>query len=325
MKAIGSRGGVVVALLLAGLGAGLALALDGRAEPKPDATKVKIVSNGKYTKPADAELRAQADAAAVRGHAARRRPSRRSTTPTGTTTRPVSTSTWSTGEPLFSSTRQVRLGHRLAELHPAGRGGAASLEKTRRSHGMARTEVRSQAGDSHLGHVFDDGPAPTRPALLHQLGVAALRPGGEAGGGGLRRVPRALRRRPATGAAKRDGQRRGAAATRGDGGAGGRLLLGHGGAPAQDPRRARDRGRLHRRQTSTRPTRTCTPARPATPRRCAWSSTRRSSPTRTCSRSGSSACTTRPRANRQGNDVGHPVPLGDLRDLARSSGRSPRR
>src|SRR4029079_3749284 len=34
-------------------------------------------------------------------------------------------------------------------------------EKSDGTLGMRRTEVRSQGGDSHLGHVFDDGPAPT--------------------------------------------------------------------------------------------------------------------------------------------------------------------
>ncbi len=43
-----------------------------------------------------------------------------------------------------------------------------------RSHGMIRTEVRSAHGDSHLGHLFDDGPA-DRGGLRYCINSASLR------------------------------------------------------------------------------------------------------------------------------------------------------
>jgi len=50
----------------------------------------------------------------------------------------------------------------------------AVLERADRSHGMVRTEVRSQLSNSHLGHVFEDGPI-DRGGLRYCINSAALR------------------------------------------------------------------------------------------------------------------------------------------------------
>jgi len=65
-----------------------------------------------------------------------------------------------TGEPLFSSLDKFESGTGWPSFtRPVDDGHVVSHTDT--TFGMTRVEVRSKAGDSHLGHVFDDGPAPT--------------------------------------------------------------------------------------------------------------------------------------------------------------------
>lgn len=77
------------------------------------------------------------------------------------------------GEPLFASTDKFDSGTGwpsfTAPLEPAN-----VVQIPDPTLGMARTEVRSAHGDSHLGHVFDDGP-PELGGMRYCMNSAALR------------------------------------------------------------------------------------------------------------------------------------------------------
>jgi peptide-methionine (R)-S-oxide reductase len=77
------------------------------------------------------------------------------------------------GEPLFASSDKYESGcgwpSFTKPIEPAN-----INEQRDKSHGMIRTEVRSTHGDSHLGHVFPDGPA-DRGGLRYCINSASLR------------------------------------------------------------------------------------------------------------------------------------------------------
>jgi peptide-methionine (R)-S-oxide reductase len=88
------------------------------------------------------------------------------------------------GEPLFASVHKYDSGTGWPSFTaPIEPGNVVEIRDA--SHGMVRVEVRSAHGESHLGHLFDDGPSDAGGVAVHPTRRPRAR--------GLRRVPQTVR------------------------------------------------------------------------------------------------------------------------------------
>jgi peptide methionine sulfoxide reductase msrA/msrB len=136
-----------------------------------EAAMDKPMTKARYSKPSDAEIRKKLSSLQY------------DVTQNDATEKPFSNEYWDnkraglyvdivTGEPLFSSADKFKSGTGWPSFtRPISEDFVTN--HTDRKFFISRTEVRSKIGDSHLGHVFKDGPAPT--GLRYCLNSASLR------------------------------------------------------------------------------------------------------------------------------------------------------